>query len=68
MLDEPAAALYTGRALDGLRNAGCVGAFLWCFSDYVSDLATVPPFDAAPHELGFGPGGQTAPPRRRSPR
>ena len=54
MLDEPAAALYTGRALDGLRNAGCIGAFLWCFSDYVSDLATVPPFDAAPHELGFG--------------
>ena len=54
VLDERAAGVYTGRALDGLREAGCIGAFLWCFSDYVSELAAVPPFDAAPHELGFG--------------
>jgi endo-1,4-beta-mannosidase len=53
-VDEPAAAAYTGRALDGLREVGCIGAFLWCFSDYVSELASAPPFDAAPHELGFG--------------
>jgi endo-1,4-beta-mannosidase len=53
-LDESAAAAYTGRALDGLREVGCTGAFLWCFSDYVSELASVPPFDAAPHELSFG--------------
>jgi len=54
VLDERAAGVYTARALDGLREAGCFGAFLWCFSDYVSELAAVPPFDAAPHELGFG--------------
>ena len=54
LLDEAAAAEYTGRVLDGLRAVGCRGAFLWCFSDYASDLSAVPPFDAAPHELGFG--------------
>jgi endo-1,4-beta-mannosidase len=54
LVDEPAAAIYTGRVLDGLREAGCVGAFVWCFSDYVDALAATPPFDAAPHELSFG--------------
>ena len=54
LLDEAAAAEYTGRVLDGLRAVGCRGAFLWCFSDYDSDLASVAPFDAAPHELSFG--------------
>jgi endo-1,4-beta-mannosidase len=54
ILDEAAVAAYTGRVLDGLRAVGCTGAFLWCFSDYVSELTSVPPFDAAPHELSFG--------------
>jgi endo-1,4-beta-mannosidase len=54
LVDESAAAGYTGRALDGLRSVGCVGAFLWCFSDYDPKLASTPPFDAAPHELSFG--------------
>ena len=54
LVDEAAAAVYTGRVLDGLRAVGCRGAFLWCFSDYASDLSSVPPFDAAPHELSFG--------------
>ena len=54
ILDEAAVAVYTGRVLDGLRAVGCTGAFLWCFSDYASDLTSVPPFDAAPHELNFG--------------
>jgi endo-1,4-beta-mannosidase len=53
-ISEAAAAVYTGRALDGLRAAGCTGAFLWCFSDYAAELAAAPPFDAAPHELSFG--------------
>lgn len=52
--EESVVAVYTGRVLDGLRDAGCLGAFLWCFSDYVTELASAPPFDAAPHELGFG--------------
>lgn len=54
LVGEADAAGYTGRALDGLRAVGCRGAFLWCFSDYVTDLSAVPPFDAAPHELSFG--------------
>jgi endo-1,4-beta-mannosidase len=54
LIDEAIAAEYTGRVLDGLRAVGCVGAFLWCFSDYASDLSSVPPFDAARHELSFG--------------
>lgn len=54
LVSESAAAAYTGRALDGLREAGCTGALLWCFADYVSELAELPPFDSAPHELSFG--------------
>jgi endo-1,4-beta-mannosidase len=54
IVDEEAAAGYMGRALDGLRETGCVGAFVWCFSDYVSELAESPPFDSASHELSFG--------------
>lgn len=54
LVTESAAAAYTGRALDGLRDAGCVGALLWCFTDYAAELADTPPFDSAPHELSFG--------------
>jgi len=54
LLGEPAVAVYTGRVLDGLRAVGCLGAFLWCFSDYDSGLSSVAPFDRAPHELSFG--------------
>ena len=51
---ESAAATYTGRALDGLRRAGCTGALLWCFADYDPALHHRPPFDEAPHERSFG--------------
>lgn len=51
---ESAAAAYTGRALDGLRQAGCTGALLWCFADYAAALHHRPPFDEAPHERSFG--------------
>jgi endo-1,4-beta-mannosidase len=54
LVSEGAAAAYTGRALDGLRAAGCTGALLWCFSDYASALDTLPPFDRAVHERSFG--------------
>jgi endo-1,4-beta-mannosidase len=54
LVEEPSAARYTGRVLDGLRAVGCTGAFLWCFSDYDPELGSVPPFDAARHELSFG--------------
>jgi endo-1,4-beta-mannosidase len=54
LVSEPAAAAYTGRALDGLRESGCVGALLWCFADYVPALDASPPFDLAVHERSFG--------------
>lgn len=54
LVNEEDAALFTGRALDGLRAAGCVGAFVWCFADYAQRLAKLPPFDLAQHELSFG--------------
>jgi endo-1,4-beta-mannosidase len=54
LVEEDAAAAFTGRALEGLRRAGCLGALLWCYSDYDPALAESPPFDLAPHELSFG--------------
>ena len=54
LVDEDAAAAYTGRGLDGLRRAGCLGALLWCFADYVPALHRLPPFDKARHERSFG--------------
>ncbi len=54
LVDEADAATFIGLALDGLRAAGCVGAFVWCFTDYSPTLAEVPPFDLAPHEMSFG--------------
>jgi len=41
-------------ALAGLRRAGCVGAMLWCYSDYDPALWKSPPFDLAVHERSFG--------------
>lgn len=54
LVPEGDAAAYTGRALDGLRQSGCPGALLWCYSDYPPALHTRPPFDDAPHERTFG--------------
>jgi endo-1,4-beta-mannosidase len=54
LVEEDAAAAYTTRALEALRRAGCVGALLWCYSDYDPALGASPPFDLAPHERTFG--------------
>jgi endo-1,4-beta-mannosidase len=54
LVDEEAAAAYTTAALQGLCRAGCLGAFLWCYSDYDPALWQTPPFDLAPHERTFG--------------
>jgi len=54
LVEEEAAAAYTTAALEGLRRAGCPGAFLWCYSDYDPALWPYPPFDLAPHERTFG--------------
>jgi len=54
LVEEEAAAAHTTAALEGLRRAGCLGAFLWCYSDYDPALWQQPPFDLAPHERTFG--------------
>jgi endo-1,4-beta-mannosidase len=54
LIDEDAAAAYTTRALEALRLAGCLGAMLWCYSDYDPALWQSPPLDLARHERTFG--------------
>jgi endo-1,4-beta-mannosidase len=54
LVDEDAAAAYTRRALEALRRAGCLGAMLWCYSDYDPALWQSPPLDLARHERTFG--------------
>jgi endo-1,4-beta-mannosidase len=54
LVEEEAAALYTGRALEELRRAGCLGALLWCYSDYDRALWQSPPLDLGAHERTFG--------------
>lgn len=54
LVEEDAAAAYTARALEALRRAGCLGAMLWCYSDYDAALWESPPLDLAPHERTFG--------------
>jgi endo-1,4-beta-mannosidase len=54
LIEETAAAAYTAMALAGLRRAGCLGAMLWCYSDYDPSLWERPPLDLAVHERSFG--------------
>jgi endo-1,4-beta-mannosidase len=51
---EDDAARYTGRVLDGLRQAGCTGGMLWCYGDYDPRIWNDPPLDEAVHERTFG--------------
>jgi endo-1,4-beta-mannosidase len=54
LVEEGAAASYTAMALAGLRRSGCLGAMLWCYSDYEPALWKSPPLDLAVHERSFG--------------
>jgi endo-1,4-beta-mannosidase len=54
LVDEDRAAAYTERALTALQRAGCIGAMLWCYSDYDSAVWKNPPLDLAVHERSFG--------------
>lgn len=54
LTEEHVAAAYTARALAALRDAGCVGAMLWCYADYVPAIWGTPPLDDAVHERSFG--------------
>lgn len=51
---EAQAAAYAYGVLDRLQRRGSLGAFWWCYADYADELRSQPPFDRAPHELGFG--------------
>jgi endo-1,4-beta-mannosidase len=53
-LDEAGAATYAREVLERLHARGALGAMWWCWTDYDPALATLPPFDGAPHELHFG--------------
>jgi endo-1,4-beta-mannosidase len=54
LIEERIAAAYTRRALAALQAAGCVGAMLWCYTDYDEGVWDKPPFDLAVHERSFG--------------
>jgi endo-1,4-beta-mannosidase len=54
LVAEDEAARYTGRALAELRRAGCIGAMVWCYSDYAAETWSSPPMDDAEHERSFG--------------
>jgi endo-1,4-beta-mannosidase len=54
LVDEDAAAAFTASALEALRDAGCLGAMLWCYSDYQRARWSSPPLDLARHERSFG--------------
>lgn len=53
-IGENDAAAYVGDTLDGLRQAGSMGALLWCYADYDPVLYDEAPLDLAPHERTFG--------------
>jgi endo-1,4-beta-mannosidase len=53
-LDDDEMAHYAQGAIDRLHARAALGAFWWCWADYDPALATLPPFDRAPHELRFG--------------
>lgn len=53
-LTETEMAQYCYAVLDRLQQRGALGAFWWNWADYVPELAKIPPFDQAKHELTFG--------------
>lgn len=53
-LTEREMTTYATAVLDKLQRSGALGAFWWCWADYAPEIAHLPPFDDAPHELTFG--------------
>lgn len=45
---------YIQKVILNLHKVGALGAFIWCFSDYVEDLWKLPPLDQAIQERSFG--------------
>ena len=46
--------VHRARARRRSRAAGCVGALLWCYTDYEPAIWGSPPLDQAIHERSFG--------------
>jgi hypothetical protein len=53
-LNEQEMRTYAYEVLDHLQQRGALGGFWWCYADYAEEIAQLPPFDCAPHELSFG--------------
>jgi endo-1,4-beta-mannosidase len=53
-LSEHEMEVYCYAVLDRLQRCGAIGAMWWSWADYARELADVPPFDHAAHELAFG--------------
>jgi endo-1,4-beta-mannosidase len=53
-LNDDEMANYARAVLDRLHRDGRLGAYWWCWADYVGNLRATPPFDRAPHEMTFG--------------
>lgn len=53
-LTEDEMAPYARDVIGKLHRAGATGALWWCWADYAHELAALPPFDRAIHELHFG--------------
>ncbi len=54
LVDEHEAAAFVRGVLPVAREAGAIGALIWCFSDYDPSLYTDFTFTAFPHERYFG--------------
>ncbi len=67
LVEEQAAAAYTERALAALQRAGCVGAMLWCYTDYDSAIWPTRPSTSPSTSARSGYGGPTARPSPPSP-
>ncbi len=53
-LNEAEMAQYATDVLTRLHADGRLGAYWWCWADYIAALDRTPPFDRAPHEMSFG--------------
>jgi len=54
LYEEDAIYTYYQKCLFLLQEADTLGAFPWCYADYIPDLWNKPPLDENPHERHFG--------------
>ncbi len=54
LVNEAEAGAFVREAVLAARDAGALGALLWCFADYDTSWYNTTPFDALIHERYFG--------------